>query len=181
MSRIGKLPISIPSGVTVTISGQQVRVKGAKGELSLNAHAAVKVAQEGAAVTVNPVDDSATAKKMWGLTRTLIANMVEGVTKGYEKELVIKGVGFKVALKGKDLDLALGFSHPVLFPAPEGITFEADSKKLTIKVSGIDKQKVGQTAAEIRSLKEPEPYKGKGIAYVGEQIRRKAGKTAGKK
>jgi large subunit ribosomal protein L6 len=181
MSRIGKLPVAIPSGVTITINGQDVSVKGSKGELRHTFNKLVKVSQADNTLTVQPNDESDnTARGMWGLSRTLLANMIEGVTKGYEKELTIKGVGYKVATKGNDLELALGFSHPVPYKAPAGITFEVDAKKNTIKVSGIDKQRVGQTAAEIRSFRPPEPYKGKGIAYTGEQIRRKAGKTAGK-
>lgn len=181
MSRIGKHPVSIPSGVTATVSGQTVTIKGSKGELSHTFNRLVKVAQSDTELTVTPTDENdATARGMWGLSRTLLANMIEGVAKGFEKELTIKGVGYKVAAKGSDLELALGYSHPIPYKAPAGITFEIDAKKNTIKVMGIDKQKVGQTAAEIRSFRPPEPYKGKGVAYTGERILRKAGKTAGK-
>jgi large subunit ribosomal protein L6 len=180
MSRIGKLPISIPSGVTITITGQTVAVKGAKGELKRDLPAKVKVEQKEQTIVVTPIDESTAACAMWGLSRTLVANMIEGVTAGFVKDLEIKGVGYKSALKGKDLELALGFSHPVLVKAPDGITFEVDPKKNTIKVSGINKEVVGQTAANIRSFRPPEPYKGKGVMYAGEHIIRKAGKTAGK-
>jgi len=180
MSRIGKIPVPIPSGVTITITGQQVSVKGPKGELSHSFNKLVKISQEGEEVVITPVNNTGEARGMWGMSRTLIANMIEGVTKGFEKELTIKGVGYKVAMKGKDLELALGYSHPVPFPAPDGITFDADPKANTIKISGIDKQVVGETAANIRSKRPPEPYKGKGVAYTGEHIVRKAGKTAAK-
>lgn len=180
MSRIGKLPIAIPSGVTVTLSGQNATIKGSLGELKHVIHAKVKVTQEGTTLVVAPVDDTREAKALWGTTRTVLANMTEGVSKGFEKNLTIKGVGYKVAQKGKDLELALGFSHPVPFKSPAGIELTADPKANTIKIRGIDKQLVGEAAANIRSFRPPEPYKGKGIAYVGEHIVRKAGKTAGK-
>jgi len=180
MSRIGKQPISIPSGVTVTLDGQKVTAKGAKGELSRDIRPEIEVKQEESEIVLSPRDESAQSGAYWGLSRTLIANMIEGVSKGYEKELTIKGVGYKATLKGKDLDLSLGYSHPIVYKAPDGITFEVDPKKNTIKVSGINKEVVGQTAAEIRSFRKPEPYKGKGVAYTGERILRKAGKTAGK-
>jgi len=180
MSRIGKIPVPIPSGVTITITGQTVSVKGSKGELKHSFNKLVKITQEGEEIVITPVNNTGEARGMWGMSRTLIANMIEGVTKGFEKELTIKGVGYKVAMKGKDLELSLGYSHSVPFPAPEGITFDADPKANTIKISGIDKQVVGETAANIRSKRPPEPYKGKGVAYTGEYIPRKAGKTASK-
>ncbi len=180
MSRIGKLPVSIPSGVTVTLGDNNVTVKGPKGELVRALPPLVKAELKDNEVVVTPTDDSRVARSFWGLTRTLIANMIEGVTKGFEKELTIKGVGYKAALKGKDLELALGFSHPVNIKAPTGITFEVDTKKNTIKISGINKEVVGQTAANIRAHRPPEPYKGKGVAYTGEHIIRKAGKAAAK-
>ncbi len=178
MSRIGKNPVAIPARVTVQISGDEVKVKGSKGELSQKIHPKVKVEQKDAEIIVTPIDESKEARALWGLSRTLIANMIEGVTNGYSKNLVITGVGYKSVLKGKDLELQLGFSHPVKVKAPEGITFEVDPKKNTILVSGIDKQLVGETAANIRKWRKPEPYKGKGIAYEGEYIPRKAGKSA---
>lgn len=178
MSRIGKLPISIPAGVTVTIDGQTVKVKGPKGELAQTLHAKIKATQTANELSVVPVDDSRESSALWGLSRTLLANLIEGVTKGYEKKLIITGVGYKCALKGKDLELQLGFSHPVTVKAPVGIEFEVDAKKNTIVVRGISKQLVGQTSAEIRSHRPPEPYKGKGIAYDGEHIPRKVGKAA---
>ena len=180
MSRIGKLPVPVPTGVTITITGNLVTVKGTRGELKHTFHPRVKIAQEGANIIVTPVGESRMALQLWGLSRTLMANMIQGVTKGFERELIMKGVGYKVVPKGSDLDLALGFSHPVVYKAPKGITFEVDSKKLIIKILGNDKQMVGQVASEIRSLRPPEPYKGKGIAYSDETIVRKAGKTAGK-
>jgi large subunit ribosomal protein L6 len=178
MSRIGKNPVPIPSGVTVEIKGSEVKVRGSKGELSQTLNKLVKVEQKDAEVVVIPVDESKEARAMWGLSRSLIANMVEGVTKGFSKKLIITGVGYKVALKGKNLELQLGFSHPVDVKAPEGIEFEVDSKNNTIEVKGIDKQAVGEVAANIRKWRKPEPYKGKGIAYEGEYIPRKAGKSA---
>ncbi|MCF7836707.1 50S ribosomal protein L6 [Candidatus Gracilibacteria bacterium] len=180
MSRIGKNPVSIPAGVTAEISGDSVKVKGPKGELTQKFHQLVKIEKKEKELVVSPVDDSKTASAMWGLSRSLLANMVEGVTTGFSKKLVITGVGYKVALKGKDLELQLGFSHPVPVKAPEGIEFEIDPKKNTIVISGIDKQLVGEVAANIRKFRKPEPYKGKGIAYEGEYIPRKAGKSAAK-
>ncbi len=176
MSRIGKLPITIPTGVTVTLSGQAVDVKGPKGALSLTAHSHVQVHQENDILTItvsNP--DLQSDRALWGLTRMLVANMVIGVTTGYEKKLEINGVGFKAAVTGKSLHLNLGFSHPIDFPIPEGTTIAVDKNIVTI--SGIDKQLVGETAATIRRMKKPEPYKGKGIKYIDEVIRRKAGKV----
>lgn len=178
MSRIGKLPIDIPSGVTITVDSDVIKVTGAKGELTVPHLSDVTVAQEDSKLTVTRKDDERIAKSQHGLQRSLLANAVEGVTKGYEKQLEVKGVGFRVASSNNALEMSLGFSHPVKYTAPAGIALTND--KMTIKVAGIDKQQVGQVAAEIRALKKPEPYKGKGIAYVGEQILRKAGK-AGKK
>jgi len=178
MSRIGKNPVPVPAGVTVTISGQVIKVKGVKGELSHNFHPKMKAEQKGSEIVIVPVDDSRESRALWGLSRTLTVNLIEGVTKGFEKKLIITGVGYKSMLKGKNLELQLGFSHPVFVNAPAGIEFEVDPKKNTIIVRGIDKQLVGEMAANIRKWRKPEPYKGKGIAYEGEYIPRKAGKTA---
>ena len=178
MSRIGKLPISIPSGVTITVDSDVITVKGAKGELSVPHLSDVKVSLEDNNAIVTRNDDERIAKAQHGLQRALLNNAVVGVTEGFEKRLEVKGVGFRVATSNNELDMSLGFSHPVKYKAPEGISITND--KMVIIVNGIDKQKVGQVAAEIRAIKKPEPYKGKGIAYVGEQILRKAGK-AGKK
>lgn len=178
LSRIGKLPVTIPSGVTITVDSGDVVVKGPKGELTQFITPAVDVILEDGSVIVTPKDESKVARSQHGLMRALINNMVEGVTKGYEKRLEVKGVGYRVATSNNELDMSLGFSHPVKYKAPEGVQITND--KMIIVVSGIDKQKVGQVAAEIRAIKKPEPYKGKGIMYVGEQIIRKAGK-AGKK
>ena len=175
MSRIGKLPIEIPSGVTITVGSDEITVKGAKGELTVPHLSDVTVTSDDGVISVVRKDDERTAKSQHGLQRTLINNAVEGVTKGFEKRLEVNGVGFRVASSNNELDMALGFSHPVKYKAPEGINITND--KMVIIVSGIDKQQVGQVAAEIRSLKKPEPYKGKGIKYADEQILRKAGKT----
>lgn len=175
MSRIGKLPIEIPSGVTITVDSDVITVKGAKGELTVPHLSDVTVAVEDGSAVVSRKDDQRIAKAQHGLQRSLLNNAVEGVTKGFEKKLEVNGVGFRVASSNNELDLALGYSHPVKYKAPEGITVTND--KMTIIVSGIDKQQVGQVAAEIRSLRKPEPYKGKGIKYADEQILRKAGKT----
>ena len=175
LSRIGKLPIEIPSGVTITIDSGDVTVKGPKGELKQFITPAVNVDINDGVLTVSPKDESKTARSQHGLMRSLINNMVIGVTQGYEKRLEVNGVGFRVASNNNELDMSLGFSHPVEYKAPEGVTVTND--KMTIIVSGISKQQVGQVAAEIRALKKPEPYKGKGIKYADEQILRKAGKT----
>ena len=175
MSRIGKLPIEIPSGVTITVDSDVLTVKGPKGELTVPHLSDVTVKEEDGKMTVTRKDDHRIAKAQHGLQRSLLNNAVEGVTKGFEKKLEVKGVGFRVAMAGTDLDMQLGFSHPVKYKAPTGV--QISTNKMEITVSGIDKQQVGQVAAEIRALKKPEPYKGKGIAYVGEQILRKAGKT----
>lgn len=178
MSRIGKLPIEIPSGVTITVDSDVITVKGAKGELTVPRLSDVTVKEDDGKLIVTRKDDERIAKAQHGLQRALLANAVEGVTKGFEKRLEVKGVGFRVAASNNELDMSLGFSHPVKYKAPEGISIT--NEKMIIVVSGIDKQKVGQVAAEIRAIKKPEPYKGKGIMYEGEQILRKAGK-AGKK
>ena len=175
MSRIGKLPISIPSGVTITVDSSVITVTGPKGELTVPHLSDVTVKNEDGTVTVTRKDDERIAKAQHGLQRALLNNAVVGVTEGFEKRLEVKGVGFRVATSNNELDMSLGFSHPVHYKAPQGISLTND--KMIIIVNGIDKQQVGQVAAEIRSLKKPEPYKGKGIAYVGEQILRKAGKA----
>jgi large subunit ribosomal protein L6 len=175
MSRIGKLPISIPSGVTITVDSSVISVKGPKGELTVPHLSDVTVKAEDGTAAVTRKDDERIAKAQHGLQRALLNNAVVGVTEGFEKRLEVKGVGFRVATSNNVLDMSLGFSHPVKYTAPSGISLTND--KMIIIVNGIDKQQVGQVAAEIRSLKKPEPYKGKGIAYVGEQILRKAGKA----
>ncbi len=176
MSRIGKLPIAVPGGVTVNIDGQQVTVKGPKGELSLTVAEPIRVALEEGQVLVTRPDDERDSRALHGLTRTLINNDIIGVTEGYAKQLEVVGTGYRVQQKGAGLELALGFSHPVLFDAPEGITLSVEGNT-KITVSGISKQAVGEAAANIRKLKKPEPYKGKGIRYAGENVRRKAGKA----
>jgi large subunit ribosomal protein L6 len=179
MSRIGKLPIQIPSGVTITVDeAGLVTVVGPKGTLSQFGQPDVTVTVEGDQATVTRANDEALARAGHGLMRALVQNMVTGVTTGFEKKLELNGVGFRVSGGGRALDFALGFSHPVKYEAPEGIDLKVEKNLIT--VSGIDKQKVGQVAAEIRALKKPEPYKGKGIKYVDEVILRKAGKTGGK-
>lgn len=178
MSRIGKLPVEIPSGVTITVDQDVIKVTGAKGELTAKKLPEVDVKVEDGKLTVARKSDEKLAKSQHGLMRSLVNNMVEGVTKGFEKKLEVNGVGFKVAMQGPKLVMSLGFSHPVEFEAPQGVTITTD--KMNITISGIDKQLVGQTAADIRKLKKPEPYKGKGIKYEGEYIIRKAGKTGAK-
>lgn len=179
MSRIGKLPVDIPEKVTVSIEANLVVVEGPKGKLSHSFPNAVKITQEGAQVTVEPSGNSRFAKAMYGTARSLIANMVTGVVEGYSKDLEISGVGFRAALNGNKLDMNLGYSHPCLYNIPEGITITVtDNTKL--KVEGINKQLVGEVAASIRAFYPPEPYKGKGVKIVGEFVRRKEGKTAGK-
>ncbi|MDV6277582.1 50S ribosomal protein L6 [Rhodococcus erythropolis] len=177
MSRIGKIPVTVPAGVDVTISGQDVTVKGPKGTLALTIAEpiAIEKAEDGSLSVTRP-DDERRSRALHGLSRTLVANIITGVTEGYTKKMEIHGVGYRVALKGKDLEFALGFSHPVPIEAPEGITFVVESPT-RFSVSGIDKQKVGQISANIRRLRRPDPYKGKGVRYEGEQIRRKVGKT----
>ena len=178
MSRIGKLPVEIPSGVTITVDSDVIKVAGPKGNLEAAKLPNVDVVVEGTTITVTSKSDEKLAKSQHGLMRALINNMVVGVTKGFEKKLEVNGVGFKVALQGNKLVLNLGFSHPVEYTAPEGITLAVD--KMNISVSGINKQQVGQVAADIRKFKKPEPYKGKGIKYEDEYIIRKAGKTGAK-
>jgi len=179
MSRIGKRPIPVPKGVTVTVDGSTVSVKGPKGDLSRSVPAAMTVAVSDGVVTVTRPDDEPAHKALHGLTRTLVANMVEGVTTGFRKQLDIVGVGYKAETRPFGLQLALGFSHPVDYKAPKGIKLTAP-QPTSIVIEGANKEIVGQVAAELRSLRPPEPYKGKGIKYVGEQIRRKAGKAGGK-
>ena len=177
MSRIGKLPVTVPSGVDVTIDGRTVTVKGPKGTLSHTVIEPITVERgDDGAVLVKRPDDERRNRAMHGLSRSLVNNLVVGVTSGYEKKLEIHGVGYRVALKGTSLEFALGFSHPVVIDAPEGITFAVETPT-RFSVSGIDKQLVGETAANIRKLRKPDPYKGKGVRYAGEVIRRKVGKT----
>ena len=176
MSRVGKKPISIPTGVECKVNGSRVEVKGPKGQLVRDMHPNMKIELKDNAVTVSRPTDGRLDRSLHGLTRTLINNMVLGVSTGYSKQLNIVGVGYKVALKGKDLDLNLGHSHAINYPAPKGIEFDVDGKKNTVVVKGINKELVGQTAAEIRGFRPPEPYKGKGIRYRDEQILRKEGK-----
>jgi large subunit ribosomal protein L6 len=177
MSRIGKKPIELPSGVMVALSPGRVQVNGPLGELSQTVPARMQIEKNDAEIVVTRPTERGDDRALHGLTRTLIANMVEGVTKGYEKHLEIQGVGYRAQLKGADLELAVGFSHPVTIKPREGITFEVPAPN-QIVVKGIDKQKVGQTAAEVRKVRPPEPYKGKGIRYRDEQVRRKVGKRA---
>ncbi len=175
MSRIGKLPIDVPAGVTITVGASEITVEGAKGKLVVPHLSDVTVSLEGAQAIVTRKDDGRIAKAQHGLQRALLFNAVEGITKGFEKKLEVNGVGFRVNGGGQALEMSLGFSHQVKYEAPAGVTLTVE--KMTITVSGIDKQAVGQVAAEIRSLKKPEPYKGKGIKYADEVILRKAGKT----
>ncbi|MFZ2177070.1 MAG: 50S ribosomal protein L6 [Rhodococcus sp. (in: high G+C Gram-positive bacteria)] len=177
MSRIGKIPVTVPSGVDVTINGQDVTVKGPKGTLDLTISEPITIAKnEDGTLAVTRPDDERRSRALHGLSRTLVQNLITGVTDGYTTKMEIHGVGYRVALKGKDLEFALGYSHPVPIEAPEGITFAVESPT-KFSVSGIDKQKVGQISANIRRLRRPDPYKGKGVRYEGEQIRRKVGKT----
>ena len=175
MSRIGKKPVPIPSGVTANVEGQTVKVKGPKGQLQVVLSDDVLVKMDNGEVKVDPRNETKRARSMWGTSRTLVSNLVTGVTKGYERKLEITGVGYRAALQGKNLQIALGYSHDVIFPIPEGIAI-ATPKPTEILITGIDKQKVGQVAAEIRSFRPPEPYKGKGVKYAGEYIFRKEGK-----
>lgn len=178
MSRIGKQPVAIPSGVEVKIAGEAINVKGPKGSISTPVEATLNYEIADGNVVITRKDESRVARAQHGLRRTLVANCIEGVSKGFSKTLEVNGVGYKVAVKGKNVELAVGFSHPVVMPLPEGIEAKAEGNKLT--VSGIDKQLVGEFAATVRRVRPPEPYKGKGIKYDNEQIRRKAGKSAGK-
>ncbi|MGK2895999.1 MAG: 50S ribosomal protein L6 [Candidatus Saccharimonadales bacterium] len=175
MSRIGKLPIEVPSGVTITVDSDVITVEGPKGKLTVPHLSDVTMKVEEGVATVTRKDDERIAKAQHGLQRALLFNAVEGVTNGFEKKLEVNGVGFRVGMSGTDLEMSLGFSHPVKYKTPEGIQITTD--KMNITVSGIDKQQVGQVAAEIRSLKKPEPYKGKGIKYADEVLLRKAGKA----
>ncbi|MGK2739433.1 50S ribosomal protein L6 [Tepidicaulis sp. LMO-SS28] len=175
MSRIGKLPIAVPNGVTVNIDGQAVSVKGPKGQLSLTLVDEVSIGQGEDGIEVQPRDDSKRARSMWGMQRTLVQNLVDGVAEGFKKNLEITGVGYRAQAQGQKLQLALGFSHDVVYDVPEGVQV-ATPKPTEIEISGIDKQKVGQVAAEIRAYRPPEPYKGKGVRYSDEYIFRKEGK-----
>jgi large subunit ribosomal protein L6 len=177
MSRIGRAPITIPAGVEVTISGNTVAVKGPKGTLAMEVHPNMRVQVEGGVMTVTRPDDSNQNRSLHGLTRTLLSNMVTGVTSGFEKKLEIQGVGYRASKKGADLEILVGYSHPVVVSPPENIEFEVPAPT-QIVVKGIDKQRVGQVAADIRAIRGPEPYKGKGIRYEGEVVRRKVGKRA---
>lgn len=175
MSRIGKKPIPVPSGVTVNVSGQTINVKGPKGELKFVVNDLCTVALEDNAITVKPINASKPARSLWGLSRTHIANMFEGVSKEFSKTLELVGVGYRAQMKGTALSLALGYSHDIDYPAPQGVKI-ATPKPTEIVLTGIDKQRVGQAAAEIRAMRSPEPYKGKGVKYAGEYIFRKEGK-----
>jgi large subunit ribosomal protein L6 len=177
MSRIGRQPIELPAGVSISISPGRVMVNGPLGELSQQVPARMQVEQQDSAIVVTRPTERGEDRALHGLTRTLIANMVEGVTSGFQKRLEIQGVGYRAALRGTDLELNVGFSHSVVLKAPQGITFEVPTPTEVI-VKGIDKQQVGQTAAEVRKVRPPEPYKGKGIRYEGEYVRRKVGKRA---
>lgn len=175
MSRIGKKAITVPKGVTITLNGQDIQVKGPKGQLAWTVVEEIEVKQEGESLNVSPRGDTKRHRSMWGLSRTLIANMVKGVTDGFEQSLELVGVGYRAAMKGTALELSLGFSHPVEVAAPAGVTF-AVPKQTEIKIQGIDKQVVGELAAKIRKIRPPEPYKAKGVRYAGETVRRKEGK-----
>ncbi len=175
MSRIGKKPVALPSGVTATVDGQTVRVKGPKGELSLTLVDDVTVETGADGVTVAPRQLDQRGRAMWGLSRSLVANLVTGVSKGFERRLEISGVGYRAAVQGRNLNLSLGYSHDVVYPIPEGISVTA-ARPTELVVAGIDKQRVGQVAAEIREFRPPEPYKGKGVKYANEKILRKEGK-----
>ncbi len=178
MSRIGKKPVPVPANVQATISGQEVKVKGPKGELSLVLSEEIKVEKTDAGIAVTPREMTQSARSKWGLSRTLIENQIKGVVDGYQQSLEIHGVGFRAGMKGKDLQLSLGFSHDIIYTIPEGITITLDGPKkdTIVRIAGIDKQKVGQVAAELRAYRKPEPYQGKGVRYQGEFILRKEGK-----
>jgi len=175
MSRIGKRPVAVPSGITANVEGQTVKIKGPKGALQVVLHDDVAVKLEAGQIKVDPRFDTKRARAQWGTSRTLIANLIAGVSKGFEQRLEINGVGYRAAVQGKNLQIALGYSHDVVYPIPEGITI-ATPRPVEIVISGSDRQKVGQVAAEIRDYRPPEPYKGKGIKYAGERIFRKEGK-----
>ena len=177
MSRIGKKPVAVPAGVTATVAGQKVTVKGPKGELAFTCPDLIKVAKSDAGIEVSLAEDTKQARAMWGMSRTQIVNLVEGVTKGYSQTLEIQGVGFRAAMKGKDIQLQVGYSHDVVLPVPAGLEVKvAGAKQELVTVSGIDKQKVGHFAAVLRASRPPEPYQGKGVRYQGEYIFRKEGK-----
>ena len=178
MSRVGKMPIAVPEGVQVTINGNDVTVAGPRGTLSRRFHDRIAISRADGVLTVTRSDDERQSRALHGLSRSLLANMVTGVTQGFTRTLEIVGVGYRAALRGSDLEIQAGYSHPVIYPAPDGITFETPTPT-RIVISGIDKEQVGQVAAEIRQVRKPEPYKGKGIRYEGEVVRRKAGKAAG--
>jgi large subunit ribosomal protein L6 len=175
MSRIGKKPVPVPSGITANIEGQTVKVKGPKGALSFVVPDDVAVKLDGGQIKVDPRNETKRARSQWGTSRTLIANLIAGVTKGFEQRLEINGVGYRAAVQGKNLQIALGYSHDVIYAIPEGITI-ATPRPVEIVITGADRQKVGQVAAEIRDYRPPEPYKGKGIKYAGERVFRKEGK-----
>jgi len=177
MSRIGKLPVKIPEKVKVAVAGTTVKFEGPKGKMSLAFNPIVKVVVANGELSVTRPDDSRLAKGLHGLTRTMMRNAIDGVTKGYERVLEISGVGFKAEGKGKEINFTLGFSHPVIFKLPEGVTAEVDPKQTRVTIKGVDKHLLGLTAAKIRALRPPEPYKGKGIKYAEEIVRRKEGKT----
>ena len=177
MSRIGKKPVPVPASVTSTVAGQQVKVKGPKGELSFTAPEEIKIEQGAAGIVVSPIGETKRALSMWGMSRTQVANLIEGVTNGFTHTLEIQGVGYRAAMKGKDINLQIGFSHEILHAVPKGVEVKvAGAKSEIITVSGIDKQLVGQVAADIRAYRPPEPYQGKGIRYKGEYVHRKEGK-----
>ena len=175
MSRIGKQPISVPSGVNIDLNGNLMKVKGPKGEMSLTLVEEVLTKLEDGQITVSPRDNSKRSRSMWGMTRTLVSNLVEGVNEGFKVKLLINGVGYRAAVQGKTLNLQLGYSHDVNYPIPEGVTINCPTQT-EIEISGMDKQKIGQVAAEIRAWRKPEPFKGKGVRYDGEYIFRKEGK-----
>ena len=178
MSRIGKKPVPVPANVQATVEGQKVKLKGPKGELSLTLPELIKVEKSATGLAVSPRDESKQARSMWGMSRTLIENQVKGVVDGYSQTLEIHGVGFRAGMKGKDLQLSVGYSHDIIYAIPAGITVVLDGPKkdTIIRISGTDKQQVGQVAAELRAYRKPEPYKGKGVRYQGEYILRKEGK-----
>jgi large subunit ribosomal protein L6 len=175
MSRIGKKPVPVPAGVTANVAGQIVKIKGPKGALEVALHDDIAVKMDKDGIKVDPRVDTLRARSQWGTARTLVANLIAGVTKGFEQRLEITGVGYRASLQGKNLQIALGYSHDIVYPIPEGITI-ATPRPIEIVISGMDRQKVGQVAAEIRDYRPPEPYKGKGIRYAGEYIFRKEGK-----
>jgi len=175
MSRIGKKPVAVPSGITANVEGQMVKIKGPKGALQVVLHDDVSVKLDGGEIKVDPRFETKRARSQWGTSRTLIANLIAGVSKGFEQRLEIAGVGYRASVQGKNLQIALGYSHDIVYPIPEGITI-ATPRPVEIVITGSDRQKVGQVAAEIRDYRPPEPYKGKGIKYAGERIFRKEGK-----